>query len=630
MKRLDISVNSLSDEALKEHLFQGTWDSVDILGIGSKEFDKYSNLCNLLEKYSIQNRKICIINPPQVLPEEVNRNTVINKRYMDYTPNGLLYLAAAVRKFAPSWTVQIIDLNLQALKRAYHKQGKDFESLLKLIPDDFDLYGVSMMFESWELQAVRCLEYVRKKKKLVIAGGVHGSVTFKNLLNSNLCDIVIKKEGETQLVKLLNLWDKVNSGDFNINRDLCEFYNLAFRHNGKNSSFKDKFENPVTLDIREEYKLIDLDEYNKFGAPNIWCRIAATGRKWATMLANRGCRGKCTFCQVSYIMGQGVRGRSKDDLLDEIKSLYHEKGVRHIEFVDDDFIAHRKNTIEWLNALAELKLDLSFSVGSGVLAIQIDEEIAQAMADAGCIMTGFGVESGNEERLKSLRKLTSLKKVKIACEVFKKTQRHIWLQANFILGFPDETYGELMDTFNFGKSLEIDYCQSSILRPIIGTPIYDELAKLNDERIAALDAFGTEKRKADTAGRDIVLRGLSFDDVFNEVIDFRKVDFKEKPGPNELQQFQIFFNTHLNLVGSVNLKPGGMPEKIKKFTDDVLKAYPMDAVSWGVNAQAARLLGDEQQYEISAENYRKAMKNSSFWSMFFELYDIPELIGIPV
>lgn len=630
MKRLDISVNSLSDEDLKEHLFQGTWDSVDTFNIDSKDFDKYSNLCNLLDKYPIQNRQICLINPPQVLPEKVDRKTVINKRYMDYPPSGLLYLAAAIRKFAPSWTVQIIDLNLQSLKKAYQKQDHDFDSILKLIPNDFDLYGVSMMFESWESQVVRCLEYVHNKRKLVIVGGVHGSVTFKNLIKLDLCDIVIRKEGETQLIKLLHLWDKVNSGNFNINRNLREIYNLSFSHNGKTISFKDKFENPVSLDIRKEYELIDLDEHNKFGAPNIWCRIAAAGRKWATVVANRGCRGKCTFCQVSRIMGQGVRGRSKEDLLDEFQFLYHKKGIRHIEFVDDDFIAHRDNTIEWLNALAGLKLDLTFSIGSGVLAIQIDEEIANTIADAGCIMTGFGVESGNEERLKSLRKPTSLEQVKRGCEIFKKNHRHIWLQANFILGFPDETYGELMDTFNFGKSLEIDYCQSSILRPILGTPIYDQLAKLNDERITAIDAFGTEKKKADTAGRDIVLRGLTFDDVFKEVIDFKAVDLEEKPGPFELQQFQIFFNTHLNLVGSVNLRPNGMPEKIKSFTEDVVKAYPMDAISWGVNAKASLMMGDEQQYETSYKRYKQAANDSRYWSMFFETYDIPEKLDLPL
>ncbi|MCH8218017.1 MAG: VCBS repeat-containing protein [Planctomycetes bacterium] len=134
------------------------------------------------------------------------------------------------------------------------------------------------------------------------------------------------------------------------------------------------------------YDMIDLDEYNKYGAPTIWARIAAPGRKWATLLANRGCRGKCTFCQVSYMMGQGVRSRSVSDVIDEILYLYHEQGVRHLEIVDDDFLGNREQTLELLHTWAGLNLDLTYSIGSGVLAIQIDEEIAQAMSDAGCII----------------------------------------------------------------------------------------------------------------------------------------------------------------------------------------------------------------------------------------------------
>ena len=157
--------------------------------------------------------------------------------------------------------------------------------------------------------------------------------------------------------------------------------------------------------------------------------------------------------------------------------------------------------------------------------------------------------------------------------------------------------------------------------------IYDEMVAIDDERVIA---FGSEKTRADTAGRAIVSRGLTFDDVFKEVIDFREVDLEKKPNGMEIQQFQIYFNTSINLVGSVHLKPGGMPEKIKKFTDDVLKAYPMDAVSWGVNAKAARLLGDEERFEISAKNYREAAKKSRYWSQFFEIYDIPNKLGIPL
>jgi len=623
MKRLDQTVNTLSVEELRKLLFEGSPASLP----EDDELDKYQKLASLLKEYPIRNRKICFVTPPELKPELADQRTAKNKKYQDHPPTGLLWLSAAVRKFMPEWTVQIVDLNLETLKRTSLGQDHGYETILQAIPDDCDLYGISVMFESTEVEALHCMEHIAQKGGLVITGGFQSTVSASDLLKHGACSMIIKKEGEPQLVKLLNYWETVNSGGSGIPEDSERFYNLDFRYEDDMVSFEDKFENPVSLDIRKEYDLINLDDYCNYGSPNVWARIEAPGKKWATLLCNRGCRGRCTFCQVSYVMGQGVRSRSVNDIIDEILFLYHEQGVRHIEVIDDDFLGNPDRALELLRAWADLKLDLTYAVGSGVLALQINEELAQAMADSGCLMSGFGIESGNAERLKSLRKPTSLTKIREGCEIFKNNHRHIWLQGNFIIGFPSETYGELMDTFNYAKSLEIDYCQSSILRPILGTPIYDQMTAIQDKRVIS---FGSEKTRADTAGKDIVLKGMTFDDAFEDVIDFREVDLEEMPDVAAIQQFQIYFNTSINLVGSINLKPGGMPEKVKKFTDDVLLAYPMDAISWGVNAKASRLLGDEEQFKISAENYRKAAKESRYWSKFFEIYDIPGTLGIPL
>ena len=623
MKRLDPTVNNLSVEELKELLFKGSYEPV---AQETESLDKYQKLSGVLGEFPVCNRKICFVSPPQLKPEAVNHTTARNRRYLSYPPLGFLYLSSSISNFMPSWKVEIIDLNLETLKRAVLGQNHDFDALLPLIPDDCDLYGVTWMFESNMIEALRCMEYLTKKGRFVIAGGVQSSVEHENLLKKGYANIVIKKEGETQLVKLLNLWERVQNGQFKANGHFQKIYNLAFQYENEIICFDNKHENPPKLDIRKEYSLLNLDEYNRYGSLNQWVRIGAEGKKWATFSMTRGCRGNCIFCQVNDIMGRGPRTRSVSDIIDELLFLYTEKGVRHIEIFDDDFLGNRDRLIESLKRLAELNLDLSFSVGSGMLAISIDEEIAQIISDAGCIMTGFAAETGNKKRLKTLRKPVSLEKVRAACEIFKRNHRHIWLQANFILGFPNETYGELIDTFNYAKSLEVDICQTSILRPIKGTTAYEQLVSMGDERV--VESFGKDKMHADTAGRACVLRGLTFDDVYKELYDFRNVDLKRVPGPVEVQQFQIYYNVLNNLVGSVNLKPGGMPEKIKSFTDDVLKAYPMDAVSWGVNAKASRMLGLTDQYSKSMKNYEEALKNSTFWTTFFAMYDVRNELGL--
>jgi len=633
MKRLDQSVYGLSGSSLESVIFQGSWEKT---AIDDGEKAAYQGFLNLLKARPIRNKSICLVNPPQIDPRNIKPEIVEKKRYMDYPPTGLLYLASSIRHFAPDWSVNIVDLNLISLEQASTGVQQSMEKVLTFVPDGYDLYGVSMMFESWEPQVISCLEHLNKQGSFTVVGGVHGSIVYDKLLKNRLCDIVIKKEGETQLAKLIRAWQDAHGEQKSaqIIDEERSLVNLAYNKasiedvEAELVEFPDVFENTFSLDIRKEYSLLDLDAYNQFGAPNIWTRIAASDRKWATMVANRGCRGKCTFCQVSHIMGQGVRGRSPTDIVQEILFLYKEHDVRHIEFVDDDFLAHQERAKDWLREVIDLNLDLTFSIGSGVLAILIDEEVAQLMSRAGCVMTGFGIESGNKKRLKSLRKPASLEKVKRGCDIFKVTAPDMWLQANFIVGFPDETYGELKDTFDYAKNLEIDYCQSSILRPIIGTPIYDELASIGDARIDRLDNFGGEKTVADTAGRDIVVRGLTFDDVFEDVIDFRRVDLEKKPNAIELQQFQIYFNSQINLIGSPNLRPGGDPEKIKAFTKDVLRAYPMDAVSWAVNAKACLLTGDKEGARNSHQECENALVQSRYWRDYFRLYDVSDALQL--
>ena len=619
MKRIDSAVNKRPIFELKELLFQGSWDTVAL------KDESYEKLTEILSKRPIHNRKICLISPPQFIPEAANITTALNKRYQDYPPLGLLSLSSAVRHFLPLWNVEMIDLNLETIKRTALNQEHDYEKILELIPDDCDVYGVSGMFEASQAQTVRCMEYLVNRGKFVISGGVQNTVVYKDLLKRGYCDIVIKKEGETQLIKLLTSWEDINKNGAR-EASAKPIFNLAFNWNKEIVEFEDKFENPVSLDIRKEYGRLDLDSYNTFGAPTIWCRIGARGKKWATTWINRGCRGHCTFCQVSDFLGQGVRSRAADDIVDEIMYFYHELGVRHIEFVDDDFLGNRAHAEELLQRIKDLKIDLTFSIGSGMLAIKIDEEIAKALADAGCIMTGFGVETGNPERLKTLRKPISLDNVRVSCDIFKKNHRQVWLQANFMLGFPNETYEEMWGTFNFANSLKIDYCQSSILLPIKDTRVYDEFVQMNDDRV--IDSFGKETLVAATIGRALQIQGLTFDDFFPRVYDFRTVDMDKVPNQIEIQQFQIYFNVFNNLVGSPNLKPDGMPQKVIDFTDDVLSAYPMCAASWAANSYACKLLGKEEKYEKSLKNCRKALDESRFWAEFFEIYDVKKLMDI--
>ena len=620
MKRTDIAINDLPTSEVHNLLFHAS-EKPQL-----QDMAVYEQFKKLLAQKPIRHKRICLLTPPLLWPDNININAARARRYMTYNPYGSLVLSAAVQQFRPDWETEIVDLNVAALKRAVLGEDYSFAALLKLIPDDCDMYGVTWMFASAEKPTLHLLQTLKEQGKFVVTGGTQATNDAANVLNYNHADVVVKREGETQLCRMLSLWEETQQGSEEISDDSAGIMNIDFRLGNEIFTFRDGYENPFNLDIRQAFHRINLDDYNLAGSPNMWTRLPGKSRKFANVLSTRGCRGKCIFCQVTPFMSHGVRSRSISDVVDEIRFLHDEKGVRHIEWVDDDLLADRDHVIELFNRIKAQNLDVTFSTGNGVLACSINEEMVKSMADCGFVHTGFGVETGSEVRMKTLRKPASLKNVKQACELFKQHRPGVWLHANFMVGYPNETHGEMRETFDYAKSLQIDWCACMVLQPLLNTPIYNDFVANNDERV--MDRFGKGKYGVASPGRDSLYKGKTFDDIFTHVVDFRDLDPGKIATKEEIQQYHIYFTVFVNLLGNKNLNPNEYPERLYLITEDTLKAYPFDPMSWAINAKAALLMGNECQFEISRQRCRDTLAESWYWREFFALYELYDRLDI--
>ena len=64
---------------------------------------------------------------------------------------------------------------------------------------------------------------------------------------------------------------------------------------------------------------------------------------------------------------------------------------------------------------------------------------------------------------------------------------------------------------------------------------------------------------------------------------------------------------------------------------DVGEIAAMVAVIENVDGLSGEyLLGEDKDYEISMENCRNALNNSRYWSEFFEIYDVPKILELPL
>ena len=74
-----------------------------------------------------------------------------------------------------------------------------------------------------------------------------------------------------------------------------------------------------------------------------------------------------------------------------------------------------------------------------------------------------------------MRKNITVEQIERAVYMTKKAG--IMVYGNFILGMPDETYEDCLQTIEFARNLELDFTKFSTLVPYPGTPVYEQALK---------------------------------------------------------------------------------------------------------------------------------------------------------
>ena len=168
--------------------------------------------------------------------------------------------------------------------------------------------------------------------------------------------------------------------------------------------------------------------------------------------------------------------RSPEKIIEEIRHLKTEYGVRTLDVVDENFVQDREYALELCERLVAADLGVEWSCPYGVRLDRLDEELVRAMARAGCFAVSCGVESGSDRILKQIKKRTTVAEIREQVRMIKRVS-NIMIQGFFMMGFPGETEEEIEATIDLACSLPFDIVVFSPLRVVPGTRIYDDLVE---------------------------------------------------------------------------------------------------------------------------------------------------------
>ena len=154
--------------------------------------------------------------------------------------------------------------------------------------------------------------------------------------------------------------------------------------------------------------------------------------------------------------------------------LINDFKAKEIHFWDDCFVSNEQRVYEICDLLHKKKINIPWDCEGTVN--RINPKLLKEMKRAGCFGISYGVESGNEERLKKINKgWLNKNSIKQAVKWTKKAG--LRTRAYFMFGFTGETLQEMEDTINFSKELDLDFATFSLLVPLPGTLDYERAKK---------------------------------------------------------------------------------------------------------------------------------------------------------
>ncbi len=369
-------------------------------------------------------------------------------------PLALGYLANSIKNMGHDLKIVDCCLEDQPAESLWFR-----ERLRQFQPDVVGVSAWSILFP----EALNVLSVAKQELNNVttLLGGPHATSHAESVLEYQQIDYVIRGEGEKAFPEFLDF--------LMMKRDLADVSGLCWMQSGQMKQNATNLVQNVDELPLPDYDIIQLERYWKAGY-----RYNTKETKNAPLWMTRGCPYKCTFCAAPVLNGRPVRTHSISYLIKWIEYLYHEKGVRWFNIIDDNFTFHVPFAKEFCREVIKLNLkDIGFGTPNGIRFQRGDRELWDLMKQAGWKSLIIAPESGSQRVLKLMKKHLDLSLVPPAVKEIKKAG--LTVQGLFLIGYPGETLEDIKKTSEFIKKCRFNFIFLNVFQPLPGTPVYQEL-----------------------------------------------------------------------------------------------------------------------------------------------------------
>ena len=402
-------------------------------------------------------------------------------------PVGLGYVVTVAKQAGYKFDLLDIDIN-----RMTDDQVEQYVATHKY---DVIAFGAIVTHYKWIKWFIHTIKKYQPHATVVVGNSVGESVP-EVLFATTPVDVVVHGEGEISMTEVLRALDA--------GRPLGEALEPVVPVPHTNGSypatikgigvegivFRDRKGRVVNNGLRKavpnlddlpfpDWDIFDVERYIESCKMNVRGKTTLYPADEAVVMpvhTARGCVHKCTFCHYTQ-WHDPYRHRSPQSVIAEIRRNKEKYGANYINFWDDLSFYKLSLAERFVDELIEANLGIHWTAavradlfGRTDIPYETRRRVAEKFRDAGAVVLGYSLESGNQEILKAMNKHIEVEYFAEQIKLLREVGGIVSL-TSLVFGYPQETPETIAETMQRCWDLKV-YPSPGFLLPLPATAMW--------------------------------------------------------------------------------------------------------------------------------------------------------------